>query len=73
MRLKWSAQSVADRSAIMDYIAKDNPGAAAELDDRFEAAADLACQYPEIHKQAELAAQEKSLFIRIILWFIESI
>ncbi|MBP2170863.1 plasmid stabilization system protein ParE [Erwinia toletana] len=57
----------------MDYIAKDNPGAAAELDDRFEAAADLACQYPEIHKQAELAAQEKSLFIRIILWFIESI
>ncbi len=34
----------------MDYIAQDNPIAAAELDDQFEAAAELACQHPEFHR-----------------------
>ncbi len=39
----------------MDYIARDNPGAAADLDDQFETAAELACHQSEQHKAGRVA------------------
>lgn len=39
-----------DRVAIMDYIAQDNPAAAIELDDEFEAKAERARQNPRLYK-----------------------
>lgn len=42
--------AVDDRAAIMDYIARDNPAAAIELDDAFEAKAELARQNPALYR-----------------------
>lgn len=39
-----------DREAIMDFIAKDNPAAAIELDDEFETKAELAAQRPQLYR-----------------------
>ncbi len=36
MRLAWRPQALADRDAIMNYIAKDNPTAAIALDDDYK-------------------------------------
>ncbi len=50
MRLIWRPMALADRETIMDYIAQDNPVAAIELDDEFEAKADQARQRPTLYK-----------------------
>ncbi len=50
MRLVWRPQALADRDAIMDYIAADNPLVALTLDDSFEAQAELASQQPKLYK-----------------------
>lgn len=42
--------ALADRDNIMDYIAQDNPAAAVELDDEFEAKAEQARQRPTLYK-----------------------
>ena len=42
--------SLADRDAIMEYIARDNPTAAIDLDIEFEAKADNARQRPKLYK-----------------------
>jgi addiction module RelE/StbE family toxin len=42
--------ALADREAIMDYIAQDNPVAAIELDDEFEAKAEQARQRPTLYR-----------------------
>lgn len=42
--------ALSDREAIMDYIAADNPLAAAALDDEFEAKAEQARQRPTLYK-----------------------
>lgn len=42
--------ALADRDTIMDYIAQDNPAAAIELDDEFEAKAEQARQRPTLYK-----------------------
>ncbi|AJG22056.1 Death on curing protein, Doc toxin [Cupriavidus basilensis] len=39
MRLSWLPAALEDRAAIMDYIGDDNPVAAVELDETFEAVA----------------------------------
>jgi addiction module RelE/StbE family toxin len=41
---------MADRDAIMDYIARDNPAAAIELDEEFEEKAELARQRPTLYR-----------------------
>ena len=41
---------MADREAIMDYIAADNPLAAVELDDDFEDKAEMARQRPTLYR-----------------------
>ncbi len=42
--------ALADRETIMDYIALDNPAAAIELDEEFEAKAEQARQRPTLYK-----------------------
>jgi toxin ParE1/3/4 len=42
--------ALADRDTIMDYIAQDNPAAAIELNDEFEAKAEQARQRPTLYK-----------------------
>ena len=49
-RLVWRPLALADREAIMDYIAQDNPIAAADLDAEFEASAETARQLPTLYK-----------------------
>jgi addiction module RelE/StbE family toxin len=54
MRLAWRPQALADRDAIMDYIAIDNPSAAIALDDAFESSAELARSQPQLYKPGRL-------------------
>ena len=46
--------ALADREAIMDYIAQDNPVAAIELDDEFEAKAEQARQRPTLYRTGRM-------------------
>nr|RNF72824.1 type II toxin-antitoxin system RelE/ParE family toxin [Acidithiobacillus sulfuriphilus] len=43
-----------DREAIMDYIAQDNPAAAVELDDEFEAKAEQAREQPKLYRAGRM-------------------
>ena len=49
-RLVWRPQALADREAIMAFIAADNPIAAIELDEHFEAEAERARQNPLLYR-----------------------
>ena len=49
-KLVWRPMAMADREAIMDYIAADNPLAAVELDDDFEDKAEMARQRPTLYR-----------------------
>lgn len=40
MRLVWRPMALADREAIMEFVAAENPAAAVALDDQFEAKAE---------------------------------
>lgn len=53
-RLVWRPMALEDRDAIMDYIAQDNPGAAAELDDDFEAKAEQARARPTLYRMGRV-------------------
>jgi len=46
--------SLADRDAIMEYIARDNPTAAIDLDLKFEAKAENARQRPRLYKPGRM-------------------
>ncbi len=46
--------ALADREAIMDYIAQDNPAAAIDLDDEFESGAEQAREKPALYKVGRL-------------------
>lgn len=47
--------ALADREAIMDHIAKDNPAAALALDEDFEAKAEQARQRPGLYRSGRVA------------------
>lgn len=49
-RLTWNELALSDREAICDFIAQDNPLAALELDEHFEAEAELARRNPLLYK-----------------------
>ncbi len=53
-RLAWRPMALADRQAIMDYIAEDNLAAALELDDHFEAQAEQARQRPTLYRPGRM-------------------
>ena len=46
MKLAWSNRATTDRLAIFIWIAEDNPQAAADVDDRIEAAAQSLKDFP---------------------------
>jgi addiction module RelE/StbE family toxin len=50
MKVVWRPMAEADRECIFDYIAQDNPGAAIELDEEFQAKAEQARQRPTLYK-----------------------
>ena len=50
MQLIWRPMALADREAIMEFVAAENPAAAVALDDQFEAKAEQARQRPSIYK-----------------------
>lgn len=50
MKVVWRPMAEADRESIFDYIAQDNPSAALELDEEFQAKADHAAQNPKLYK-----------------------
>ena len=49
-RLTWRPMALADRDAIMVYIAQNNPTAAIDLDLEFEAKAENARLRPKLYK-----------------------
>lgn len=49
-RIVWQPAARADRIAIMEYIAQDNPSAAIELDDEIEAKVDNLLLHPKLYK-----------------------
>ena len=64
MKVFWSTEALQDREDIWNYIAQDNPIAAAEMDALFSAAASLLSEQPflgkagKIHETRELIAHE---------------
>jgi len=49
-RLIWNERALADREAILEFIARDNPLAALELDEHFETEAELARRNPLLYR-----------------------
>ena len=49
-QLVWRPMALADREAIMEFVAAENPAAAVALDDQFEAKAEQARQRPTLYK-----------------------
>ncbi len=64
MKVFWSTEALQDREDIWNYIAQDNPLAAAEMDELFSTAASLLSDQPflgsagKIHGTRELIAHE---------------
>ena len=52
--LQWRPMALADREAIMIYIAQDSPSAAIELDLEFEAKAQSARLRPKLYKPGRM-------------------
>lgn len=50
LELRWRPMAIADREAILNYIAQDNVQAAIKLDEEFEAKAEIARQRPTLYK-----------------------
>jgi toxin ParE1/3/4 len=48
MIVAWSVYAFADREAIFDYVAANNPRAAVSLDDRIESRVEGLAQFPEM-------------------------
>ena len=54
MKVVWRPMADADRESIFDYIAQDNPSAAIELDEEFQAKADHAAQNHKLYKPGRM-------------------
>lgn len=64
MRLFWLAQARADRSAIIEYVALDNPAAAIENDERITAQADRLLEYPEIGRRGRVQGTRELVIVQ---------
>ena len=53
-RLQWRLLSLVDRDAIMEYIARDNPSAAIDLDLEFELKTENARQRPKLYNPGRM-------------------
>ncbi|TDB48693.1 type II toxin-antitoxin system RelE/ParE family toxin [Photorhabdus luminescens] len=61
MELEWKPMALADREAIMEYIALDNPFAAIKLDNEFEVTAETACQHPNMYKPGRVKGTREAV------------
>ena len=50
MKVKWTPEALQDRIDIWDYIAAENPSAAARIDELFGVAAASLAEHPELGK-----------------------
>lgn len=55
MNVIWTPEAEQDRLEIWDYIATDNPTAAARMDALFEEAAETLATYPKLGKAGKIA------------------
>lgn len=69
MRLVWTPEALQDRIDIWDYIAADNPFAAARMDELFSESASLLTEHPKLGRAGkvsgtrELVAHEHYLLV----------
>jgi addiction module RelE/StbE family toxin len=54
MRVEWREAALEDREVIMEFIGRDNPAAALQLDEDFEAKAAQACSKPTLYKPGRM-------------------
>jgi addiction module RelE/StbE family toxin len=64
MRLVWRPRALADRRAIMAYIARDNPAAAIALDEAIESCAERVCDGDLLHKPGRLEGTHEAVVRR---------
>jgi plasmid stabilization system protein ParE len=57
VRVIWTPEALQDRLDIWDYIAADNPQAAARMDERFSQAASTLMDHPRIGQQGIVPAR----------------
>lgn len=69
MKLHWTAEAIADRIDIYDYIEADNPAAALSLDEQFSKAAERLQHHPmvgrvgRVGRTRELVAHENYILV----------
>jgi len=64
MKLAWSNRAAADRLAIFIWIAKDNPQAAADVDDRIEVAAQRLKDFPNSGRPGRIEGTRELVIAR---------
>lgn len=55
MRVIWTPEAQQDRADIWDYIAADNPRAAARIDELFSQAAARLAEHPKLGRPGKIA------------------
>ncbi len=55
MRVIWTPEAEQDRADIWDFIAADNPHAAARMDELFSDAAARLAEHPKLGKQGNIS------------------
>jgi toxin ParE1/3/4 len=55
MRIEWSANALADRRALIDYLETRSIMAAIQIDDRIDAAFELLRNFPEAGRLGRIA------------------
>lgn len=55
MRVIWTPEAQQDRADIWDYIAADNPRAAARIDELFSQAAARLAEHPKLGRSGKIA------------------
>ena len=53
-RVYWTAEAIADRHAVYDYIEADNPAAAVELDTQFDLKAAMLLSHPRMGRKGRV-------------------
>jgi len=61
MIVRWTPNAEHDRAEILDYIAADNPSAAARLNSLFDKAAAMLEEHPKIGKTGEIPGTRELL------------
>jgi len=64
MKLAWSNRATTDRLAIFIWIAEDNPQAAADVDDRIEAAAQRLKDFPNSGRPGRIEGTRELVIAR---------